>query len=54
MILASQSIDIFKEQMKRIKFAQYSEFHITILQLNKLHIKTLQNQISIMVSLMAL
>ena len=54
MILASQSVDIFKEQTKKIQFIYYSEFHVTNLQLNKLHNKTLRNQISVMVSLMTL
>ena len=55
MILASQNVDIFKEQMKKMEFIQYSEFYVTNnLQLNKLHNETLQNQISVMVCLMTL
>ena len=44
---------IFKEQTKKIQFTYYSEFHVTKLQLNRLH-KTLRNQISVMISLMTL
>ena len=40
---------IFKEQTKKIKFIQYSVFHVTNLQLNKLHNKTLRNQVSVMI-----
>ena len=54
MILASQSVDLFKEQTKEMQFISYSEFHVTNLQLNHLHNKTLQNQVSVMVSLMTL
>ena len=54
MILTIQSVDVFKEQTKKIQIILYSEFHVTNLQLNKLHNKTLRNQVSVMVSLMTL
>ena len=43
-------IYIFKEQTKKIQFIQSLKFHVTNLQLSKLHIKTLRNQVSVMVS----
>ena len=38
---------------EKIQFIQYSEFHATNLQLNKLHNKTLLKQVSVMVPLMS-
>ena len=51
MIFAIQSVDIFKEQTEKIQ-SEYSEFHVTNLQLSKLHNKTLLKQLIVMVSLM--
>ena len=54
MILASHSIDIFKEKIKKTKFIQYPEFHVTNLQLNKLRKIQVSVTVSVMLFLMTL
>ena len=51
MSFANQSVDIFKEQTKKIQ-SEYSEFHVTNLRLSKLHNKMLLKQLIVTVSLM--
>ena len=54
MIHANQRIDIFKEQVKKTKVLQYPEFHVTNLQLNKLHKIQVSVTVSVMLFLMTL